>query len=155
LVSKSEVHDSADAGAPDKANRPFMALVLLFVVAFAAATAAQIKAHHDNAADMIVAAQASAAGLIAERVTANLAMAMGASASVAELARTQGAEAQAVAAPRRTQRPPGPPQSSVAAAASTRSPRRKRPRWSRRRCRELRQAFGSARRRWARCRARR
>jgi two-component system cell cycle sensor histidine kinase PleC len=76
-----------------------MALVLLFVTAFAAATSAQIKAHHDNAASTIVAAQASAAGLIAERVNANLAVAMGATAGVAELARTgaAGADAYAIA----------------------------------------------------------
>jgi two-component system cell cycle sensor histidine kinase PleC len=67
-----------------------MALVLIFVAAFFAATSAQIKAHHDNAASTIVAAQASAAGLIAERVNANLAVAMGSSAGVAELARTNG-----------------------------------------------------------------
>lgn len=96
-MSKSKTHDGAGAGAPDKTNRPFMALVFLFVVAFAAATAAQVKAHHDHATATVVAMQASAAALIAERVNANLATAMGASASVAELARTQGADAPAVA----------------------------------------------------------
>ncbi|MGE0741048.1 MAG: PAS domain-containing sensor histidine kinase [Hyphomonadaceae bacterium] len=73
-----------------------MALVLIFVVAFFAATAAQIKAHHDNAAETIIAAQSSAAALIAERVNANLAVAMGSSSGVAELART-GADASAIA----------------------------------------------------------
>jgi two-component system cell cycle sensor histidine kinase PleC len=63
-----------------------MWLVFLFVTAFAAATGAQIKAHHDNAAQTIVAAQASAAGLIAERVNANLAIALGASGGVSDLA---------------------------------------------------------------------
>ncbi len=67
-----------------------MALALLFVTAFAAATTAQIKAHHDNAAATIVAAQASAAGLIAERVNANLAVALGAAEGVAEFTRNNG-----------------------------------------------------------------
>jgi two-component system cell cycle sensor histidine kinase PleC len=74
-----------------------MALALLFVTAFAAATTAQIKAHHDNAADTIVAAQASTAGLIAERVNANLAIAMGATAGIADLTRMNGADAFGVA----------------------------------------------------------
>jgi two-component system cell cycle sensor histidine kinase PleC len=97
-VSKSKkTKDGPSAGAPDKAIRPFMALVLMFVTAFAAATAAQVRAHHDNAAQMVLAAQASAAGLITERVNANMAIAVGASASAAELARTSGADAYAVA----------------------------------------------------------
>jgi len=83
----SNVSAETNAGAPpDKSMRPFVWLVLLFVSAFAAATAAQIKAHHDNAATTIVAAQQSAAALIAERVNANLAVAMGATGSAAELA---------------------------------------------------------------------
>ena len=93
---KSKNKEGAAAGA-DKAIRPFMALVLMFVAAFAAATAAQVRAHHDDAADMVLAAQASAAGLITERVNANLAVAVGASASAAELARTSGVNAYAVA----------------------------------------------------------
>ncbi|HJS80805.1 MAG TPA: PAS domain-containing protein, partial [Vitreimonas sp.] len=95
-MSKSKNKEGAAAGA-DKAIRPFMALVLMFVAAFAAATAAQVRAHHDDAADMVLAAQASAAGLITERVNANLAVAVGASASAAELARTSGVNAYAVA----------------------------------------------------------
>jgi len=74
-----------------------MWLVFLFITAFAAAMSAQIKAHHDDAADTIVAAQASSAGLIAERVNANLAVALGASNGVAELARANGADAQSLA----------------------------------------------------------
>ncbi len=89
-------NNEAVAIAPDKASGPFMALVLLFVTAFAAATSAQIKAHHDDAASTIVAAQASASGLIAERVNANLAIAMGASAGVAELARHGGVDSGAI-----------------------------------------------------------
>jgi two-component system cell cycle sensor histidine kinase PleC len=73
-----------------------MWLVFLFVSAFAAATGAQIKAHHDNAAETIVAAQSSAAGLIAERVNANLAVALGATAGAGELARSAGGDAQAI-----------------------------------------------------------
>jgi hypothetical protein len=60
-VSKHENNDAAAPAAPEKASRPFMWLVFLFVSAFAAATGAQIKAHHDNAAETIVAAQSSAA----------------------------------------------------------------------------------------------
>jgi two-component system cell cycle sensor histidine kinase PleC len=74
-----------------------MALALIFVSAFAAAMAAQIKAHHDGAADTVVAAQASVAGLVAERVNANLAVALGASAGVADLAQAGGASPAAIA----------------------------------------------------------
>jgi two-component system cell cycle sensor histidine kinase PleC len=97
LVSKSKKSGGAAVSAPEKANRPFMALVFLFVAAFGAATAAQIKAHHDNAADIIRGAQASTAALITERVNANLALAVGASASAAELARTSGVDAYTIA----------------------------------------------------------
>ena len=76
----------------DKAGRPFMALVAVFVLAFAFATGAQIKSHLDDAVDTTKAAQASAAGLIAERVNANLALAVGAAAGASELARTEGAD---------------------------------------------------------------
>jgi two-component system cell cycle sensor histidine kinase PleC len=72
-----------------------MALVLVFVAAFAAATGAQITAYHSDTARTLIAAQTSAAGLIAERVNANLAVALGASAGVAELARTNGGRANA------------------------------------------------------------
>ncbi|MEZ5996043.1 MAG: ATP-binding protein [Hyphomonadaceae bacterium] len=89
----NEPSNDAQAGAAaEKSGRPFLTLVLIFVAAFAAATAAQIKAHHDGAAETIIAAQTSAAGLIAERVNANLAIAVGASAGVANLAR-EGAAA--------------------------------------------------------------
>ncbi len=74
-----------------------MALVGVFVLAFAFAMGAQIKAHHDDAASTIIAVQASAAGLIAERVNANLAIAMGALAGVSELARSNGAASNAYA----------------------------------------------------------
>jgi two-component system cell cycle sensor histidine kinase PleC len=76
----------------DKAGRAFMALVAVFVLAFAFATGAQIKAHLDDAVNTTKAAQASAAGIIAERVNANLALAVGATAGASELARTRGAD---------------------------------------------------------------
>jgi len=74
-----------------------MWLVFLFITAFAAAMSAQIKAHRDNAAQTVIAVQASTAGIIAERVNANFAIAMGASAGVADLARQTGADAQSLA----------------------------------------------------------
>jgi two-component system, cell cycle sensor histidine kinase PleC len=67
-----------------------MALVFVFIAAFAAATAAQIMAHRANASRTIIAAQSSAAGLLAERINTNIAVAMGASAGAAELARANG-----------------------------------------------------------------
>ncbi|MBX9747905.1 MAG: PAS domain-containing protein, partial [Hyphomonadaceae bacterium] len=98
-MSKTKTNDATAAGiAPDTSTRPFMWLVFLFITAFAAAMTAQIKAHHDDAARTIVAAQASSAGLIAERVNANLAVALGATTGVAELARADGADAQSLVA---------------------------------------------------------
>ncbi len=93
LVSDTASYDEpvANGGASvDKAGRPFMALVAVFVLAFAFATGAQIKAHLDDAAGTTTAAQASAAALIAERVNANLALAVGAAAGASELARSGG-----------------------------------------------------------------
>jgi two-component system cell cycle sensor histidine kinase PleC len=91
--------DSALSGPapPDRSSRPFIALVAVFVLAFAVATGAQVKSHLEDAADTTIAAQASAAGLIAERVNANLAIAIGQAGGAAELARTNGADAQAIA----------------------------------------------------------
>jgi two-component system cell cycle sensor histidine kinase PleC len=96
-VSNDNGYEAPVGGPPDKGNRAFLALVLVFVTAFFAAIAAQIKGHHDDAADTIIAAQASAAGLIAERVNTNLAIAMGATAGVADLARSGGAAPGAIA----------------------------------------------------------
>ncbi|MBK8544466.1 MAG: PAS domain-containing sensor histidine kinase [Caulobacteraceae bacterium] len=96
-MSNDNAHEAPQGAAPDKSNRAFIVLALVFVTAFFAAIAAQIRAHHDNAADTIIAVQSSAAGLIAERVNANLAIAMGASAGVANLARTGGAAPAAIA----------------------------------------------------------
>ncbi|MEZ6022876.1 MAG: hypothetical protein R3C16_05565 [Hyphomonadaceae bacterium] len=89
-----------------------MALVAVFVIAFAIVTGLQIKTHHEDAANTIIAAQASASGLIAERLNANLAVAMGAAAGVSELARSNGGVAPILMpspAPPRTRRPPSPP----------------------------------------------
>ncbi|MFN3464858.1 MAG: hypothetical protein ACK4X1_12365, partial [Terricaulis sp.] len=96
-MSNDNAYEAPQGAAPYKANKPFIVLVLVFVTAFFAAIAAQIRAHHDGAADTIIAAQSSAAGLIAERVNANLAIAMGASAGVADLARSGGLSAAAIA----------------------------------------------------------
>jgi len=94
-VSNTAAYDEPGAAGPasqDKSGRPFMALVAVFVLAFAAATGAQIKSHIDDAAGTTAAAQASTAGLIAERVNANLAIAVGATSGAAELARAGGSD---------------------------------------------------------------
>jgi hypothetical protein len=88
-VSSAETFPAAGAS-PDKASRPFIVLVLVFVTAFFAATSAQIKAHRDSAAATVIAAQASTAGLVAERVNANIALTAGASNGAAELALNGG-----------------------------------------------------------------
>jgi two-component system cell cycle sensor histidine kinase PleC len=113
-VSNDNTYEAPPGGAAEKSNRPFLALVLVFVAAFFAAVAAQIRAHHDDAADTIVAAQASAAGLIAERVNANLAIALGATAGVADLARAGGAAPAAIANAAASARP-----ATAAAVASS------------------------------------
>lgn len=98
-MSNNAGHD-AGATAPEKASGAFIALVLVFIAAFAAATTAQIMGYRANSARTIVAQQATAAGLMAERVNTNLAIAMGASAGAAELARVRGnmgAEADGIA----------------------------------------------------------
>ncbi len=95
-MSKKTNTDAAAGVQPDKTARPFIWLVLLFVTAFAAAMSAQVKAQRDNAAQTIIAAQASAAGLIAERVNANFAIAVGATAGVADLARQSNTGAQSL-----------------------------------------------------------
>ncbi|MBN8606766.1 MAG: PAS domain-containing sensor histidine kinase [Caulobacterales bacterium] len=89
-MSNAENFDAPSGQAPDKAIRPFMALVLVFVTAFFIAIGAQIKAYRDSAAETVVAAQASTAGLVAERINANLAVAMGAAAGAADVARAAG-----------------------------------------------------------------
>ena len=94
-MSNTAAYDEPGAAGPasqDKAGRPFMALVALFVLAFGLATGAQIKRYIDDAAETTIAAQASTAALIAERVNANLAIAAGAATGAAELARTGGGD---------------------------------------------------------------
>jgi len=98
VSNTATIDDPGDAGSAssDKAG-PFMALVAVFVLAFAVATGAQIKSHLDDAASTTTAAQAAAAGLIAERVNANLAVAVGATSGAAELARTAGSDINSLA----------------------------------------------------------
>ncbi len=96
-MSNDNAYEAPQSAAPYKANKPFIVLVLVFVTAFFAAIAAQIRAHHDGAADTVIAAQSSTAGIIAERVNANLAIAMGASAGVTNIAQSGGASAAAIA----------------------------------------------------------
>jgi two-component system, cell cycle sensor histidine kinase PleC len=86
----SDASTYAAAGAPEQANRPFVALVGVFVLAFSLAIGAQIKAHHDTTTETLTAAQNAAAGLLAERVNANLAHAAGAMGGAANLARVSG-----------------------------------------------------------------
>ena len=52
-MSNETTQDAPPSVAPDKSNRAFIVLVLVFVTAFFAAIAAQIRAHHDDAADTI------------------------------------------------------------------------------------------------------
>ncbi len=72
-----------------------MALAWVFVLVFVVAIGVQVKAQHDNAVRTILAAQAAAAGLVAERVNANLSAAMGAASGSLEAMR--GSDAQALA----------------------------------------------------------
>ncbi len=90
-------HFEAAAGAaPEKTGRAFMALVLVFVAAFAAAITGLVINRHSDAVNSIVDAQISSTEVIAERVNANLALAVGASAGAAEFARARdGAAADA------------------------------------------------------------
>ncbi len=81
---------TAPQAAAEGSSRAFLALVLVFIVAFEIATFLQIKAHRDTAIQTLAAAQASTASLIAERVNTNLGVAAGAVAGVVELARSSG-----------------------------------------------------------------
>ena len=85
----------AGSAPAEKANRPFMALVWVFVLVFVVAVGVQVKAQHDNAVRTILAAQAAGAALVAERVNTNLAASMGAASASVEAMR--GATAQALA----------------------------------------------------------
>ncbi len=83
-MSNATTHEVGVATPTDKASKPFMALVAVFTLAFTIAIALQIKAHHDNAEATIVQAQAAATALVAERVNANMALALGASGATAQ-----------------------------------------------------------------------
>src|SRR5262249_25584737 len=88
-VSKA-LPDDAKLNAPEKGagQRSIMALVALFLLAFAFATGVQVKAHHDSVVRQLTSAQTAHAARLAARVNANLAAAMGAAAGASELART-------------------------------------------------------------------
>jgi two-component system cell cycle sensor histidine kinase PleC len=92
-VAKPTTQHAAPSGASERGSSPFTWLVAIFTIAFTLAIGAQIKAHRDNAAQTILAAQASTAGLIAERVNANIAAAVGATAGIAELSHAAGSDA--------------------------------------------------------------
>ncbi|MGE3930197.1 MAG: PAS domain-containing sensor histidine kinase [Hyphomonadaceae bacterium] len=78
-------------------QRSILLLVVLFLLAFAVSTALQIRAHREDAVRAIFAQRQAAAALIGERINANLALAMGAAASAAEVARVGGAEPSSIA----------------------------------------------------------
>jgi two-component system cell cycle sensor histidine kinase PleC len=67
-------------------QRSIFLLIVLFLIAFVIAIAFQIKARHDDGAQAIFAAQRARAALVAERVNANVALAVGAASSAAERA---------------------------------------------------------------------
>ncbi len=91
-MSDTAIYDAAPSAAPEQGGgqRSIFVLIVLFLIAFAIATALQIKARRDDAARAIFASQHAQAALIAERVNANLALALGAASSAAELARARG-----------------------------------------------------------------
>ena len=104
------LYEAPQAAAPYKANKPFIVLVLVFVTAFFAAIVAQIRAHHDGAADTVIAAHRLRLGIIVERVNANPQdPAMGASAGVTNIAQSGDASAAAIATPPPPRIRPGPP----------------------------------------------
>lgn len=74
------------AAPADKGSKPFMALVAVFTLAFTVAIGLQIKAHHDNAESSILDAQGAATALVAERINANIGVALGSTTSVAQFA---------------------------------------------------------------------
>ncbi|HWA00180.1 MAG TPA: PAS domain-containing sensor histidine kinase [Caulobacterales bacterium] len=83
----------ASAAAPEagaREPRSILALAALFLFAFAFATVVQINAHHEAAVRETLEGQHTQAALLAERINANLAVAMGAASGAAELARTNG-----------------------------------------------------------------
>ncbi|MEQ1618616.1 MAG: ATP-binding protein [Terricaulis sp.] len=97
-MSNAATYEAASAAASDKANRPFVALVGVFVLAFSVAVLTQIKLRYDDEVETVLMAQASASRLIAERVNSNVAIALGANVGVSELARVHADDAAALAA---------------------------------------------------------
>ena len=84
-------YDAASDAAPEKSgDRSILTLVILFLVAFAFAVGLQIKTRRDDGAREVFGAQHARAALIAERVNANLALAIGAASGAAELATVDG-----------------------------------------------------------------
>ncbi|MFT3726339.1 MAG: PAS domain-containing sensor histidine kinase [Terricaulis sp.] len=97
MTKNSSDTAASSSNAPERGTRPFMLLVALFAIAFGVAIGVQITSHHDNATQNILGAQSSTAGLIAERVNANLAAAVGSIASTADLAHAGGASTSTIA----------------------------------------------------------
>jgi two-component system cell cycle sensor histidine kinase PleC len=98
-LSNAATYEAAStAAASEKANRPFVALVGVFVLAFSVAVLTQIKLRYDTEANTVLMAQASASRLIAERVNSNVAIALGANLGVSELASAHADNASALAA---------------------------------------------------------
>ncbi len=98
-MSNAATYEAAStAAASEKANRPFVALVGVFVLAFSVAVLTQIKLRYDTEANTVLMAQASASRLIAERVNSNVAIALGANLGVSELASAHADNASALAA---------------------------------------------------------
>lgn len=98
-MSNAATYEAASAAAAsERANRPFVALVGVFIVAFSVAVLAQIKLRYDTEANTVLVAQASASRLIAERVNSNVAIALGANLGVSELAGAHADNAASLAA---------------------------------------------------------
>ncbi|HVY83857.1 MAG TPA: PAS domain-containing sensor histidine kinase [Caulobacterales bacterium] len=91
-MTKTPAQEGQSGSAPEGAREPrsILALAALFLFAFVFATGVQINAHHEAAVREALDGQHAQAALLAERVNANLAVAMGAASGAAELARTNG-----------------------------------------------------------------
>ncbi|MDX2274635.1 MAG: ATP-binding protein [Hyphomonadaceae bacterium] len=85
-MSNTIAYESAPGAASDKGGgqRSIFLLIVLFLIAFVIAIGFQIKARHDDAALTLINAQTARAALVAERVNANVALAVGAASSAAE-----------------------------------------------------------------------
>ncbi|MES1202204.1 MAG: PAS domain-containing sensor histidine kinase [Pseudomonadota bacterium] len=91
-MAKGAAQEPNGAPAPETSRgaRSILALALVFLLAFVFATAVQVNGHHDMVVREALEGQRSQAALIAERVNANLAVAMGAASGAGELARSNG-----------------------------------------------------------------